>query len=321
MKLSKTFLTSVLDSVSAHIAVIDLRGNIVYSNRTWREFADNNGCCLADNWRGVNYLDECRQAVERGDQSALISLNGIKSVVEGSMPSFELEYPCHSPDERHWFMMTAQLLEIATERFVVLSHKEITKRKLAEEEVARLARIDSLTQVANRREFERFLDEELKRCKRLKKPLAMALVDVDYLKAINDTYGHQEGDQCLVQVARVLDSFVRRPSDLSARYGGDEFALVWGDIGQKQALGMAGALVERMRRLRLPNENSPIKPYVTLSVGLATLPADELCSLEHLITRADQLLYQAKSEGRDRFCHLPSYGSFVNPSDTQSSAL
>jgi predicted signal transduction protein with EAL and GGDEF domain len=117
-----------------------------------------------------------------GDEFSNKAAAGIRSVIENRDTTFELEYPCHSPDEKRWFMMSVTHFQISEKRFFVISHKNITERKLAEEKVSNLARIDGLTNIPNRRTFDNFIHEEWNRCARLKKPICLAIVDLDNFK-------------------------------------------------------------------------------------------------------------------------------------------
>jgi len=159
----------------------------------------------------------------------------------------------------------------AGKRYFVISHQNITERKLAEEEVQNLARTDGLTNIANRRTFDSLLHEEWRRCHRLKKPICLALLDLDHFKLLNDGYGHQAGDDCLIMVGELLKEFAKRPADICARYGGEEFVVVWGDTTLSQARKLSQKLLRKIASLNIPNKNSPVEPYLTASIGLAEM--------------------------------------------------
>ncbi|MNH84109.1 Phytochrome-like protein cph2 [compost metagenome] len=162
-----------------------------------------------------------------------------------------------------------------------------------------LAETDSLTGLLNRRAFDAVMAEELDRVARGEGSLALLMIDVDYFKRFNDTYGHGAGDSCLKTVADCLRAAARRTSDRAARYGGEELALVLPDIDEAAALKIAEEFCERLRGLRIPHTGSD-KGIVTVSIGVATLgsgsgPTDAV----RLIARADEALYTAKRDGRD----------------------
>ena len=191
-------------------------------------------------------------------------------------------------------------LQVAGKGYFVISHQNITERKLAEEEVSNLARIDGLTNIPNRRAFDEFLHSEWQRCFRLKKPISLALLDLDHFKLLNDTYGHQSGDECLVRVGAFLKQLCNRPGDICARYGGEEFALIWGDTSLGQAKQLTSKLLNEIANLNIANSHSPVESYLTASIGLATMVPDNCSSESELISQADTMLYKAKGSGRNR---------------------
>jgi len=174
---SYEFLSLVLDAITENIVVIDDVGEIKFVNKTWSEFGDNNACMIGDSWKGVNYIDECDKAAAMGDEFGAQAGEGIKSVISQEQENFYFEYPCHSPDEKRWFMMRVTPFQSENNHYFVISHQNITERKLAEEKVRKLARIDGLTDIANRRTFDDFLHQEWKRCSRLNKPICLAIAD------------------------------------------------------------------------------------------------------------------------------------------------
>jgi diguanylate cyclase (GGDEF)-like protein len=170
----------------------------------------------------------------------------------------------------------------------------------ANNELQRLSNEDSVTHLANRRKFEECLSQEWKRMLREQRPLSLVLCDVDFFKLFNDTYGHQAGDKCLKLVARALLKNTHRPADLVARFGGEEFAIVLADTDLQGAIAVAEVVRNAVRLLKIPHRASTIDSYVTLSAGAATLvPGGEL-DPEMLVSLADQALYRAKQEGRNR---------------------
>lgn len=248
----------------------------------------------------MNYLTECDKAAAMGDEFSIHAVQGIRQVIKGKEDTFYYEYPCHSPEEKRWFMMRVTPFEMQGLHYFVISHKNITERKLVEEEVTNLARLDGLTNIANRRYFNEFLNEEWKRCQRLGMPISLAIIDLDYFKLLNDTYGHQEGDECLKIIGKLLKSFVRRPSDICARYGGEEFAVVYGNTEQAKAKSLMYQLLKEISALAIPNKNSPTYPNLTASIGLVTMFPNKNITEAALIKRADEALYTAKENGRNQ---------------------
>ena len=171
----------------------------------------------------------------------------------------------------------------------------------ANRELEKLSRQDGLTGIANRRYFDSYLVTEVRRGARERQPLSLILSDVDHFKAFNDCYGHQAGDDCLRRVAAALSSAGRRPADLAARYGGEEFAMVLPGTVLDGAVDVAQAVSRVIEGLAIPHERSAVDRRVTLSQGIVSLTPEKETSSEDLIQRADQALYLAKQQGRNRY--------------------
>ena len=168
-----------------------------------------------------------------------------------------------------------------------------------------LSRTDSLTGLANRRSFDQTTLVEFQRARRNGQPLALLLCDIDYFKRYNDTYGHAEGDSCLRKVGGALLAVVQRSGDLAARIGGEEFAILLPGSSAATGLALGERLREALVELAIPHAGSEVSPYVTLSMGLATIDPVADQQFESLFRRADQALYRAKDEGRDRVLSAP----------------
>ncbi|KQW96902.1 diguanylate cyclase [Massilia sp. Root418] len=160
---------------------------------------------------------------------------------------------------------------------------------------------DGLTGVANRRHFDVAIDKEQRRAKRNNASLSLLMIDIDCFKAYNDHYGHQQGDQCLIQVSAALAAMLHRSTDLLARYGGEEFAIILPDTDADQAMLMAEALRQRVLALAIEHRCAAEgRQHVTVSVGLATLSPQQPFDVPALIGAADRALYAAKHAGRNR---------------------
>ncbi len=171
----------------------------------------------------------------------------------------------------------------------------------ANRELEKLSRQDGLTGIANRRYFDSYLLTEVRRATREKAPVSLILSDVDHFKAFNDCYGHQAGDDCLRRVAATLNSAGRRPADLAARYGGEEFAMVLPGTVLDGAVDVAQAVSRVIDGLAIPHARSAVDRKVTLSQGIVSLIPEKETASEDLIQHADQALYQAKQQGRNRY--------------------
>ncbi|MEC4803198.1 MAG: PleD family two-component system response regulator [Jaaginema sp. PMC 1079.18] len=175
-----------------------------------------------------------------------------------------------------------------------------TALKRANHKLKRLANLDGLTQVANRRLFDGAIAKEWQRLQREQLPLALLLIDVDYFKSYNDHYGHLAGDDCLRQIARAIAQSAKRPADLVARYGGEEFAIILPNTKAEGAINVAQRLLEDVEGLNIPHVRSTASDRVTISIGVSiTIPTQDQ-SPEDLIASADRALYQAKQQGRNR---------------------
>ncbi|MBF0230436.1 MAG: diguanylate cyclase [Desulfamplus sp.] len=172
----------------------------------------------------------------------------------------------------------------------------------ANAQLIRIATLDGLTQISNRRKFDEYLSSEWKRASRDGVPISLILCDIDFFKPYNDNYGHQGGDDTLRQVAKCIEANCKRPADLAARYGGEEFVVVLPETDSDGAVQVAESLRIAVRNLAIPHAHSKVNTCVTISVGVSTvIPIPKLKELPAtLIQKADSALYQAKELGRDR---------------------
>lgn len=158
---------------------------------------------------------------------------------------------------------------------------------------------DGLTGIANRRHFDVAMEKEVRRAKRSGTPLSLLMIDIDFFKAYNDHYGHQQGDECLIKVAGALSQMLQRPLDLIARYGGEEFAVILPEMDGEQSARMAEAMRLTIVGLQVPHAKSEHGEHVTVSIGLATHAGAE-GDIACLVGAADRALYSAKRAGRNR---------------------
>jgi len=198
------------------------------------------------------------------------------------------------------------------ESFNTLEHRiEARTAELSKlnQELQRLANIDGLTQIANRRYFDQCLENEWETLILSREPLSLVLCDVDFFKKYNDTYGHQAGDTCLQQVAEVLKSSVHRATDLVARYGGEEFAIILSNTDEQGAMHVAQVMFKRLEKLAIPHQGTETG-RITVSMGISTVVPTVRRNLRSLLTETDLALYEAKAKGRNQFC-LSSHSSKV----------
>jgi diguanylate cyclase (GGDEF)-like protein/PAS domain S-box-containing protein len=242
-------------------------------------------------------------SVQRGCQSSEENLEAlllIPIIVEKQLWGlFSIQ---HFSSLRQWQTFEIDLLEqLATQLAIAVQQSELyQKLEAAKDELEKLVVIDSLTGVANRRKFDRYIESEWRRLAREKLPLSLILCDIDYFKKYNDTYGHQSGDRCLQQVAQAISRAIKRPADLVTRYGGEEFAIVLPNTEVEGATQVAEIIRSSVKNLKITHINSDVDLYVTLSLGVAGFVPSRDLPPATLITTADQALYDAKRQGRDR---------------------
>ena len=164
-----------------------------------------------------------------------------------------------------------------------------------------LIKIDALTGLTNRKYLDAFLKKEWQRAMDLQTPLILIMVDVDFFKMYNDTYGHQAGDECLKQVAKILSGALKRSSDMVARYGGEEFTIVLRESSLDFAIEIASSIQKALYAANIAHTGSEAEDRVTLSMGIAIQTPNNNSVLSTLIYRADEALYRAKKAGRNRY--------------------
>lgn len=205
-------------------------------------------------------------------------------------------------------------LETASKRIVtsesdelICASRDITARIQTEKELLQandklqqISQLDGLTDIPNRRGFDQRIDDQWQKALQDSSPLSLIMFDVDYFKRYNDTYGHHLGDECLKKIAKTAQSTLNRPNDYIARYGGEEFAVILPETSKEEALMIAESIREAVRALNIPHSNSKIIPIVTISAGVATIVPSLQSPYLQLIIVADEALYRAKQEGRNR---------------------
>ena len=293
------FTRSVLDGLTAHVCVIDQTGVILTVNRAWLEFAAANGGSPGELQAGANYLEVCEAAADRetaGGVEARRFVTLLREVLIGQRQHFQFEYPCHSPEEKRWFVVRVSRMEVSDPPSYIVAHDNVTALKLAQEALRLQATTDELTGVANRRSFMEALGTEFERLRRHPALQCSVLaLDLDHFKHVNDTWGHAAGDAVLRHVAQVVSRHTRT-GDVLGRTGGEEFAMLLPDTAPDEA----EALSERLRH-QVSLEPVPFAEHrisVTVSIGIAVLAASDADAGAALM-RADRALYEAKDAGRN----------------------
>lgn len=284
------FATEVQDALPDATAILDREGSIVAVNKVWRMFALDNGGHPEATGVGVNYRDVCARAAEAGCADAEEVFTGLQAVLSGATVESDREYACPSPAVGRWFNSRTTPIGGSTGGAVV-SHVNISRRIRSEQDLAHKASHDSLTGLGNRMQFAEELHQALGTRpdrQRSKADVGVLYIDLDGFKAINDTFGHDAGDEVLLDSAHRMRSQLR-PQDAIARLGGDEFAICAQRI---EAEGLAQLALRLEGVLSKPHQIHGKEVVVGGSVGLHIAAAGE--SADEAIRLADQAMYVAK---------------------------
>lgn len=252
---------------------------------------------------GINGFDCCGQIMKLPGSAytPILMITGLEDQTSVDW-AFDAGASDYITKPIHWPVLR-QRVRIQLERTQLYKQLEEANQKLTH-----LASIDELTQMPNRRVFSETLHREWRRMARENSSLSLILADIDCFKAYNDTYGHLFGDNCLFQVANVISQSVKRPADVPARYGGEEFAVILPNTPLAGGMHVAAGICRSVQALAIPHKNSLCSPYVSLSLGVASVVPDikTMGSETLLILAADKALYHAKSEGRNQVQAAPS---------------
>jgi diguanylate cyclase (GGDEF)-like protein len=287
--------TALLDSLPDATALVGDSGMIRAVNTMWRMFSLDNGGRPAATGVGVNYLDVCTRSAADGCQEAAAVAVGLRNVLAGETVHDEIEYPCPSPTADRWFLLRINPLG-GPDYGAVLSHMNITRRKAAERELAHEAAHDPLTGLANRTLFTARLRGALTlpAARASHRDVGVLYLDLDGFKPVNDTYGHDAGDEVLQTVAYRLREQIR-PQDTVARLGGDEFAVVAPRI---TAMGLAGLAHRIDKALAEVHHTKGASIHVPASVGsYLAAPSDHV---DDAVRHADQAMYAVKQSRASR---------------------
>ncbi|MBB6303700.1 diguanylate cyclase [Rhizobium leucaenae] len=297
---SKNVLLQAMAEMSDGLAMFSPDGKLVFCNDQYRAAFPRSGYARQP---GAHISDIVRAVVrnaERIDVNPDVSEEWIQASAAQLFLTRDTEIPLF---DGRWLSLRTRLASDGSALVVV---SDITSMKHSEEQLKQLAQkmtglayTDALTGIANRRVFDEVILTEFARARRGGSPLSMLLIDIDHFKSYNDSYGHLEGDKCLKAIGDVLRSVVVRTSDLAARFGGEEFAIVLPGTDGDGALALAELLRSALHRLAIPHRASS-KSIVTTSIGVATMSDGSVfASAAELVEAADQALYDAKTKGRD----------------------
>lgn len=209
-----------------------------------------------------------------------------------------------------WTEEQLEQAKVLLDEIAIALHHSLLYEQLRQDnrDLRALALTDSLTGLANRRQFDHYFEAEWNRLAREQQPLTLILCDIDYFKRYNDYYGHPTGDVCLAKVSDVLTYCIRRPADLVARYGGEEFAVILPNTDTAGGHSVASAIQDQLAKAAIPHVTSGAADTITLTMGIATVIPQHQLSSQDLLQAADLALYHAKQQGRDRiYVHAHYY--------------
>ena len=283
---------AVLDSLPEHIGVLDSSGVIVAANRTWSSHVGKNGGGAAERPRtGTNYLQMLKKHSAESERSRRL-WKSIVSVLEGEKDRFTMEYPSHSGRERRWFLLS--VTPMRSGRHVtgaVISHTDITRRKLAELETKRFSVTDPMTGILNRKAGLESVQKQMKFCERHGCSFTVCYIDLDNLKSVNDTFGHKEGDRIIITFVNLVKNALRE-SDVVCRLGGDEILLIL----QETTIEDSSFVLSRIRDSVDGRNARSTKPYrIEFSYGLAEYTLGSKLTADELIDLGDRNMYKMKT--------------------------
>lgn len=309
------FINSIMETALDCIVTTDSRGKILLVNsRVTQEFGyqrdeligqpveclmpnafrDQHKLMLKDHAHETNVMLSGRRLVSTAQRK-----NGESFPIEVAVSDTEIEGVRYFVAVLRDVSETQSLL-----RAIESSHQEIikTNKKLEERNaiLKELSSKDALTSLYNRRYFNEHLISEWNRAIREDQPLSIMMFDIDYFKQYNDEYGHQQGDDCLKQVASCLTEVLHRPADLIARYGGEEFVALLPATDTKGACVIAENMRSQLEQIKIEHKASKVSAYVTVSIGVASTVPEKPDQHETLVRVADKALYNAKAAGRNR---------------------
>lgn len=306
---TKDFLMTLSDNMGQGMYATDKEGKLTYINREAEKVL---GLTSEES------LNKCAHDLfhvdDSGHEQGCFILNAI---IEGATcqqemaffrnrlnKEFPVELTCTPIFTEEKIVGTITLFHDITQR---LKHQqELVEAKTQLEEANRhlseLARVDALTGIANRREFDQTLSSLWKSSYRKKERLGILMIDIDHFKFYNDQYGHQKGDNCLQQVVQAICQSCLRPEDFIARYGGEEFIVLLPQTAHDDAVHVAKRIQQKIAEKAIAHQKSPTKPVITLSIGVCSMIPHDLSSEQQFIDCADRRLYVAKNNGRNQIC-------------------
>ncbi|MUO81812.1 diguanylate cyclase [Agrobacterium vitis] len=313
---SRQQLADALANMADGLVMFDRQGKLVYCNERYRSMFSKTADIRVP---GADLHDIIAASRARGEETAPRDSDPI--LPEQSLDSLPV-LPL-VPGKREIALWDGRTLEAQTRSVggggSLIVFTDVTRAKQAEgllrhtnRALEKAAFTDGLTGLYNRRAFDVHLRQEFARSHRTGSGVSLLMIDIDHFKLFNDRYGHQAGDQCLRQIATTLRSVAKRSTDIAARYGGEEMALILSDTDLAGGATVAEYYCQAVRDLHIPHGDSE-KGIVTVSIGVAAVPCDDIHSSDDLVASADAALYKAKHSGRDQYftaSHAPALDTF-----------
>ena len=302
---SRNFLHDIIENNGTVICIKDREGIHKLVNKKWEEVIGMSREQILGRKFEDFYPGEMADALRRNDLEVMRNEKTIEYdelIDDGKTKKHFLSVKFPIRDENNIIIGVCVMANEITER--KRAEEELKEAKdLAEaysRELLRLSALDGLTKIANRRSFDEYLEEQWEIHLSGQLPLALIMIDIDYFKQYNDFYGHQSGDDCLIRIAQTIASVNNRTADLTSRYGGEEFVVILPNTNIEKASQIAESIRLSILGLAISHENSGVNPYITLSLGVASLVPSFSNLQSELITQADSALYKAKRHGRNQ---------------------
>lgn len=319
MKLEENedFLSDIIENNPALIYAKDVKGRYKLVNRTWENLIGMNSESVIGKTDLELFGESVAENVAKADNIVLSGENALEkeetlSDSNGTRYFLSNKFPMRNKDKIISGICGVSL-EITEQKKSEEKIKDLLEQLEIEKKYAEMNSVtDALTRINNRRYFDDILRREFYNLKRNGLPLSMLLMDIDYFKKYNDTYGHQGGDECLKTVAQAIKKSVQRETDTVARYGGEEFAVILPNTDRYGAMELAEKIKNTVENLNIPHKSSLISDRVTMSLGVATAYKKNLSFPEQIISFADEALYKAKEKGRNRFEFSESLSQLEN---------
>ena len=333
--LSRTIYKAKSEEISPSQVSIEIENSLLKINRTWGKYESHFKrdeelqyveYVASEILEINNYFYKLLKAANSGISMKLIAMKNLRKYVSHidsvlqKLIRYEVEVAKY---ERKQFLMEydstmfklSLILGLIILAILLISYHvfrsiqndhsklEVATKKLkrANKKLENVSYTDSLTSLHNRRYFNLVYDRELKRAKRTHSYVTFMMLDIDFFKQYNDTYGHIEGDFALKSVAKVLNDTLKRPSDFVFRLGGEEFGVLLTQTDESNSAKLARELCDNIRNREIKHEGSTAHEFLTISIGVVCCIADSALNEEILISRADEMLYEAKETGRDRY--------------------